>query len=948
MHRLVVLFMAASVLAVAAMVRAQNPLGFSSEIFVTMAWGTNGITSGTTGIDNIVIADAGGGLYTLGFSSLTLAGNGVYGTIYPDGPYQLEFFWFGIAYPNGFTGGHSHFISTGGNPGDYEATHGNGFNQNQGVRITRTDGQALAIISLDYKEAWVPFLIGTSFSGYASLANYSTFGVNEGLVLNDPNNWRQLTIGTPPSASPIDLSILTIVAPSQQTGGCSPLSATASVSMLLRNVGSATLPAGTIVTCQYVHNSDPAVVETFPLASNLASNGFFQFTFAQPVDLSALINQVVTISATIPGDGNLQNNTATRVVRRVVDSFPWVEDFDPSTTIPSGTTAPPEFWTQSTTDATGAFPDWIFRSGPTPSIVTGPPADHTTGVAGVGFYAHIEDDGENSAVELLTPCIDLGQVTNPVLTFWYHSRNAGAPTAAANTLSIDLISHPAGTRTLNITPPIGSVDDDWHILMVNLAAYSGVVQIVFRGQTNNSGSSHDIAIDDVKVEQGYATDLAIDSVVGPITPAECGLLGASEYIVLRVRNNGVQVLAPGTAIPAQYSLDGAAPVAGTFYLPLPLALGATQDFAFPIAANLASPAVYSLSATIFLPGDQNPANDSVAGHSVFSGGIGLVDSFPWLETFDNALLPSPTATPPIHWSQDASDSQGTPIDWTFINQPTPTATTGPGADHTTGLAGQGFYAYVDDDNEQAATSLLTPCLHIGRLSRPALAFWCHSQNGGAATEALLHIDVIEYPNGATTLDVRPPIGHIGDFWSPVIVDLTGFSSVVKVRFRVTTLNGSPLHDIAIDDVQVSEGNPPGSGDDLELWTTVNGLGVPTLTGKLATAGDFLAVTIRSPAGTFVGAPPILAGQVFFSTAPPTSPIGFPAVHLSPAQAIVLFDGNVQGLFGQSVIGTNGMTLQSQIPPGVGGRVLRLQALVPSPAAANGIFAITDAHDIILF
>lgn len=178
----------------------------STEIFVTHNWGLNGITGGTTNWDNIVVVDQTGSSYTISFNTTTSTGTGTYGTIVPDGPYVLEYFWFLSTGVGGITIGHTH-STTIGNPANSEATHGNGALQNQGIRITRADGAAFSIVSIDYLNALEPFLIGTSYSqtiGYADLANWTNYDATFGLILNS-TSWNTLYF-VPPDVPSISLS----------------------------------------------------------------------------------------------------------------------------------------------------------------------------------------------------------------------------------------------------------------------------------------------------------------------------------------------------------------------------------------------------------------------------------------------------------------------------------------------------------------------------------------------------------------------------------------------------------------------------------------------------------------------------------------------------------------------------------------------------------------------
>lgn len=197
---------------------------------------------------------------------------------------------------------------------------------------------------------------------------------------------------------------------------------------------------------------------------------------------------------------NFRNNEYAPIVRltytdAVVSQFPFEEDFDSFVGV-SGTTEMPPGWSQPFFDQG----DWFTRNLPTPSTGTGPTADHSTGLPGVGFYAHTEDsNGEQNPVNLETPVLDLGVVSNPRLSFWVHSNdnNFGAN---ENFLHVDLVLYPSNFVIPDVIPPIGHLgSNEWEPRLANLSGFSQPLKIRFRGTTDGGSFSHDIAIDDVCV-----------------------------------------------------------------------------------------------------------------------------------------------------------------------------------------------------------------------------------------------------------------------------------------------------------------------------------------------------------------------------------------------------------------------------------------------------------------
>jgi hypothetical protein len=139
---------------------------------------------------------------------------------------------------------------------------------------------------------------------------------------------------------------------------------------------------------------------------------------------------------------------------------------------------------------------------------------------------------------------------------------------------------------------------------------------------------------------------------------------------------------------------------------------------------------------------------------------------------------------------------------------------------------------------------------------------------------------------------------------------------------------------------------PGSGEDFTLETGING---PTSGGagndvKTAVGTDTLSIYIESNGGTFDGQPFLLIGELFTTGAPPVGVL--PTLHLSLSGYFILVNGVTPvgpGL--QPGLQTFGNYSAFGIPSGLTGSSILIQALAVSGTAANGFFAITDAHEI---
>ncbi|HUU82787.1 MAG TPA: choice-of-anchor J domain-containing protein, partial [Phycisphaerae bacterium] len=177
--------------------------------------------------------------------------------------------------------------------------------------------------------------------------------------------------------------------------------------------------------------------------------------------------------------------------------------------------------------------------------------------------------------------------------------------------------------------------------------------------------------------------------------------------------------------------------------------------------------------------------DTCAAGACFNDCPTTISSYPHTEDFEGGFG---------DWNNVGADD----MDWTRLSGSTPSSSTGPSGDHTTG---SGYYLYTEASNPNYPnkTALLVgPCLDLAGATDANLTFWYHMYGGGMGS---LNVEVSA--NCIDWTSVFSASADHGDVWLEANVDLTAYvGSTVTIRFRGVT-GSSYQSDMAIDDITVA-------------------------------------------------------------------------------------------------------------------------------------------------
>jgi hypothetical protein len=329
-----------------------------------------------------------------------------------------------------------------------------------------------------------------------------------------------------------DAACNTMINPNGTMPTCQNLSAVP----IIVNVTNNGLSTLTNVPMFYRVNNGSIITGTF--TGVVAPAASITYTFATNANLNTVGVYTIKAWAKYIGDGNITNDTITSVVNVISGTsatLPLNEDFETFSLCSTATTCTlvcglgNGFINES--NANSDQHDWRTNEFDTPSTTTGPSVDYLPGT-NTGNYVYLESSVPctNLKANMLSPCLNLNTINNPLLSFAYHMYGADM-----GSLFIDVLAN--GVWYNNVWSASGNKGNTWLTANISLAQWaSQTVNIRWRGLTGG-GFLSDMALDAINVSG--STGLAANAILNGVNVYPNPGNGLYQ---LEVNNSGNEIL----------------------------------------------------------------------------------------------------------------------------------------------------------------------------------------------------------------------------------------------------------------------------------------------------------------------------------------------------------------------------------------------------------------------
>ena len=416
---------------------------------------------------------------------------------------------------------------------------------------------------------------------------------------------------------------------------------------------------------------------------------------------------------------------------------------------------------------------WEPVNGNNGTNLTGPNNDHTTGSGKYLLTDNVFLASQSVlATEVSSVTIDLSPLTDPELSFWYHTFGT-----AIDSLEV-LVDDGQSRNSVFVSsgPQQTGAGSAWLEAIVDLNAYANdTIALIFRG-VRSSAARAEIAIDDVKIDEK------------PTCPKP------QNFSLLTVNSNSATLdWTSGGASNwnLSYGSPGTAASAGTII----------TVSSSPASINGLSP---NTNYVAYVRDSCGPGDVSDwVGPINFRTRCSPV-SAPYTENFDGS-----TFSPGSFFALGSIDpcwQRDTLFDfiWDVESGNNFTTTTGPDADHTSG-SGQFLFTELTFGGVTASlsTELSSVPVDLSPLNVPELTFWYHLY--GSAVDSLeVWVDDGQSRTRVLSLDGQKQNSE-SDPWIEAIVSLSAYANdTVSIIFRGIRNSGFSRAEIAIDDFTIQE------------------------------------------------------------------------------------------------------------------------------------------------
>lgn len=220
-------------------------------------------------------------------------------------------------------------------------------------------------------------------------------------------------------------------------------------------------------------------------------------------------------------------------------------------------------------------------------------------------------------------------------------------------------------------------------------------------------------------------------------------------------------------------------------------------------------------------------------------------------------------------------------------------------------------------------------------------------NGAAVSATYSDIGVSNFSVNGTNFSADPRFidAANGDYHLATASPCRNAGTPSAVGLPPTDFDGAtrfiaPAVDIGADEVPVLI--YPGTADGLDLYATVNSVGDPLASNRFAVVGNLLSVRMMSGSGSLVGGLPLLGARSYFTGNPFAVPGG--GIWMD-GQSIIFYGALSAPPFGFPGLPADGLQFVFTVPAGLAGQTVRMQGLVTSVNALNGIFATSNATEV---